>query len=259
MAELDLGDIARFVRDACLALGWSQRELSRRSGVPQTAISRVSRGRLAALDLDQLARIAAATGARMRFVVDAPFLGDRARQRDRVHARCIGYVAVRLRAAGWQVATEVEIQGVRGPGWIDLLAFDPRTGRLLVIEIKTEIDDLGRIQRTLGWYARQSRMAARRLGWRPTDVAPVLLLLATQAVDARLRGNRDLVRVAFPADAAEVRGWISRSTSSAVRPALAMVDPISRSSTWLRGSVLDRRNRASPHADYAAVARRLAR
>ena len=153
--EYPLAAIAEVIRHACPALGWSQRELSRRSDVPQTAISRLFRGRFDAVDLAQLVLIGTAVGARLHLVVDAPFLTDRRRQRDAVHARCIGYVATRLRLAGWMVATEVEIRGARGPGWIDVLAFHPGTGRLLVIEIKTEIDDLGRIA------------AARRLGWTP--------------------------------------------------------------------------------------------
>ena len=259
MVELDLLDVGRFIVDACRSMGWSQRELSRRSGVPQTAISRLLRGRLDAVDLDQLARIASSTGARVRLTVQAPFLVDRARQRDSVHARCIGYVAIRLRRAGWLVATEVEIRSRRGPGWIDVLAFHPGSGRLLVIEIKTEIDDLGRIQRTLGWYEHEAWAAARRLGWRPRGISAALLLLATKAVDARLRDNRDLVRIAFPADAADLAQLVAGGSGLARGPALATIDPLARSSRWLRASVLDGRHAVSPQLDYAEVARRLGR
>lgn len=146
------------------------------------------------------------------------------------------------------VATEVEIRGARGPGWIDVPAFHPGTGRLLVIEIKTEIDDLGRIA------------AARRLGWTPRRTTAALLLLATQASDRRLRENRELVRIGFPADAALLRAVLAGvDPGTAIGRGVAMIDPLSRSSSWLRGAVLDGRRAGSPHADYAAVARRLAR
>jgi hypothetical protein len=214
------------------------------------------RGRQDALDLAQLVDIATAIGARLRLVVDAPFLADRARQRDVVHARCIGFVARRLRAAGWLAATEVEIHGVRGSGWIDVLAYHPASGRLLVIEIKTEIDDLGRIQSTLGWYRREAWDAARSLGWRPRHVRPALLLLATRANDRRLRDNREAVRQAFPADAANLRRMLIDTAAVDVDPAIALIDPLSRASTWLRPTVLDGRHPRSPHEDYAAVARR---
>jgi hypothetical protein len=55
----------------------------------------------------------------------------------------------RLEAAGWLVVREVRIESGRYLGWIDLLAFDPVTKTLLVIEIKTRLDDLGDLERTL--------------------------------------------------------------------------------------------------------------
>ena len=101
----------RIVRGGRLAIGWTQRELGRRSGVAQTAISRLERGLPSALDLDAIQQIATALGGTFRLTFEAPFLMDRARQRDRVHARCVAYVASRLRRLGWIVETEVEIDG----------------------------------------------------------------------------------------------------------------------------------------------------
>ena len=59
---------------------------------------------------------------------------------------------------------EVEVVHGRSHGWIDLLAFDPRTGRL-VVEIKTRLDDVGAIERQLGWYRRMAPAIARAQGW----------------------------------------------------------------------------------------------
>ena len=255
----DLAEIWRFIGEAALAMGWSQRELSRRSGVPQTAISRFVRGRSDALDLEQLSQIGDAFGARIRFTFDAPFLADRARQRDQVHARCIGFVATRLRRAGWTVASEVEVDGRFGPGWIDVLGWHPGSGALLVIEIKTEIQDLGRVQRTLGWYLHEAPAAARRLGWSPRRMHGALLVLATRAVDDRLRENRELVRIAFPIPAPRLRELIVTPEAVALAgPAIALIDPLRRAATWLRVAPLDGRNARSPHRDYAEVARKLA-
>src|SRR5262245_1691088 len=159
---ISFGDL---VIGARTSLGFSQRELSRRSGLSQSAMSRLERGLHSGLDLDDLQRLAAAMGGRFRFQLDAPFLADRSIQRDRVHGRCIGYAARRLRGDGWVVASEVEITGSTGPGWIDVLGWDPLSRALLVIEIKTEIIDFGRIQRTLGWYQSRAGDAARHFGW----------------------------------------------------------------------------------------------
>ena len=73
------------------------------------------------------------------------------------------YVDRRLRSAGWLTLREVEVVHGRSHGWIDLLP-DPRTGRL-VVEIKTRLDDVGAIERQLGWYRRMAPAIARAQGW----------------------------------------------------------------------------------------------
>jgi len=92
----------------------------------------------------------------------------------------------RLRSSDSATASEVEVGGDRSRGWIDVLAFHPETGTLLVIELKTEIHDLGQIERSLGRYKREAFAAARRLGWRPKRATGCLLLLASRANDDRV-------------------------------------------------------------------------
>ena len=131
-------------------LGWTQQELAQRAHMSQGTVSAIENGRVSNLTFSRAERLLAAMGTRLVASVDAPFLGDRQRQREPAHARCSAHVASRLRRAGWQVATEVEVGGDRSRGWIDVLAFHPATGWLLVVEIKTEIRDLGGIERFLG-------------------------------------------------------------------------------------------------------------
>lgn len=249
----------RGVRDARLAIGWSQRELGLRAGVSQAAISRLERGQPSGLGLEEIERIAIGLGGTLRITLETPFLADRARQRDRVHARCVAHVASRLRGLGWLVETEVEIEGRNGPGWIDVLAFHAESGTMLVIEVKTEIHDFGRIQRTLAWYSRRAWLVARDRGWRVRRLHGALLLLATDAVDARLRENRHLADEAFPGRAAPLAALAADPAQSAVpvERSLAMIDPLSRRHDWLRPTRLDGRRTRAPHDDYAAVARRL--
>jgi transcriptional regulator with XRE-family HTH domain len=249
----------RRVRDARLAIGWSQRELGLRAGVSQAAISRLERGQPSGLGLEEIERIAVGLGGTLEITFETPFLADRARQRDVVHARCIAHVASRLRRLEWRVETEVEIEGRSGPGWIDVLAVHAESGTFLVIEVKTEIHDFGRIQRTLAWYSRRAWLVARDRGWRVRRSHGALLLLATDAVDARLRENRHLADEAFPGRAAALAALIADPARAAVsaEPSLAMIDPLSRRHDWLRPTRLDGRRTRAPHDDYAAVARRL--
>jgi hypothetical protein len=193
--------------------------------------------------VDTAGRILDALGVAVEPVFRAPFVAS-ARQLDRAHAQCVAYVQRRLEAAGWLVRREVEILGGRSHGWIDVLAFDPATRTLLVIEVKTEIHDVGRIERTLGWYGREAWAAAQRLGWRPAVVRTVLVVLATEANDERLRTNREILAQAFPA-----RGMAVLSSG---RSGLALIDPRSHRREWLGRAVVDGRRSRAPYRDYAA-------
>ena len=264
MASFDEGELAaevgRIIRGARLTVGWSQVDLGHRARIPQASISRLERGVHSGADFDDLQRVAKALGGRFHVRLEAPFLADRGRQRDRVHAACIGYVVRHLRAHGWRAESEVEIGGTFGPGWIDILAWHPQTGALLVIEIKTEIHDFGRVQRTLAWYERGAWVAARGLGWSPRRVHGALLLLDTAVVASALRANRALANVTFPERATSLATFVADPAREPLRGrAVATVDPVTRRAAWLRSTSLDRRPTPPAYADYADAARRLAR
>jgi transcriptional regulator with XRE-family HTH domain len=241
------------------AIGWSQRELARRAGVSQSLVSAIENGRLSTLTFGTATQLLDAMGSRL--IVDAtrPFLMDRERQREPVHARCTSYIGRRLSRAGWEVRSEVEIGGDRARGWIDLLAYHPVARVVLVIEVKTEIHDFGALERQVGWYEREMWAAARRFGWRPVAARSAVLVLATEASESRLRQLRPEVDRVFPSRArdldplihqpAETRRWAGR--------AIAMIDPASRRSAWVRPLWIDGRRTRAPYADYAAFLARL--
>jgi len=244
--------IGRAIADVRRALRWSQAELAARAGVSQAWISRVEGGKLEQLTIAGSARILAAMGARLSIDVDAPYLGDRRQQQDPAHARLSARVALLLRRAGWSVETEVEIGGDRSRGWIDILAFHPSSRVLLVIELKTEIRDLGAIGRAVGWYEREAWTAARRFGWRPSSVVSWLSLLATEANDLRAAQNREALSAEFPARARELAGLVDGSAASVSgRRGVAMVDPRSRRAAWIRPLRIDGRRSPAPYEDYA--------
>jgi Holliday junction resolvase len=174
------------------------------------------------------------------------------RRHDAVHALCSGYVQRRLEAAGWQVAREVRIDSGRYVGWIDLLAFDQATGAVLVIEIKTRLDDVGAIERSMDWHLREAMGAARRLGWRPRRVAAVLLALASDEVEDALSRNPAVWHRGFPKRATELATSIVDPTQVGGR-GLALIDPRSRRRRWLIRARVDGRRTASPYRGYADV------
>ena len=169
--------------------GLSQRVLAMRIGRSQAYVSLVERGRIAGFTIVEAEAIRRGLGATLVLGIEAPVLVAGSRQRDAAHARCVAYVARRLIRDGWIVRREVQIGTPGRPGWIDVLAYNPESRVLLVIEVKTELTDLGGLERQLGWYSREARRAVRGLGWNPIEVAPVALLLSTKTNDDRIREN----------------------------------------------------------------------
>lgn len=249
-AVVTVATIARAVFELRTALGWTQAELARRAGVSQALVSAVESARIAGLSFETATRLLEAMGATLTIVVDTPRVVEPRHQVDAAHARCLEHVIRRLGAAGWRTEREVEI-GDRVRGWIDVLAFQPSTGQVLVVEVKTELRDLGGLERSVGWYEREAWSAARRLGWRPKRVAAVVLLLATRVNDERVRANRESLAAAFPARATELTRAVASGDFARRRTGLAMIDPRSRRRQWLRPTRSDGRRSAAPYEDYA--------
>jgi transcriptional regulator with XRE-family HTH domain len=248
-----VGDAVRNLRTT---IGWSQRELGRRAGVSQSMVCVVERGSLPDLTFSTAAALVTAMGGRLVINVDAPYLGDRERQRDPAHAMLSAHVVGRLRRAGWDVRSEVEVGGDRSRGWIDVLAFHPASGVVLVIEIKTEIRDVGQIERSLGWYEREAWAAARRIGWQPSRVIGCLLLLATEANDVRVASNRASIQAGFPLRARDLAPIVAGEAAPREQGrAIAMVDPRSRRRAWCGALGLDGRRSPAPYLDYAGFMR----
>ncbi len=247
---------AQACRDTRLSLDVSQQQLADAIGVSRGYVANVESGR-ANPTLAQAERIAAALGLHVGLELRPPVIAAPHHPAgDLVHARCSGYVDRRLRRAGWLTAREVEVVDGRTRGWIDLLAFDPRSGQLLVIELKTRLDDLGAIERRLGWYLRVAPGAAIARGWRPSHVAGWLITLASDEVDASVRVHRDLVDRSFPVRATTMSAVI-RGEMTQVEQGLAMVDPSSRRADWLIRTRNDGRRSPGRYASYADAAHRL--
>jgi len=234
--------IGRAVREGRLAIGWSQKELSRAAGLSTGMVAAVELGSVN-VTVDTSGRLLSMLGLAVELRIDTPFADPR--PRDAGHARSVAHVQRRLEAAGWLVQREVEVVHARSHGWIDVLAFQPATGILLVIEVKTEIHDLGRIERTLGWYGREAWRVAQRLGWRPRTIRPWLLILASEANDERIHDNREPLAQSFPSRGMDMLDPASR------RPGLALIDPRSHRREWLMQARSDGRRRPVPYRDYA--------
>lgn len=244
--------LAAIVRDGREALGWTKSGVSQRTGISRQMIAAVEAAQ-ANPSLDVVAGLLDGLGIQLDLFVTGPIaIGGpaRARRHDAAHAICSAYVQRRLEAAGWQVAREVLIESGRYVGWIDLLAFHEPTGTLLVIEIKTRLDDVGAIERTMDWHVREAHRAARRIGWHPRRTVGWLLALATDEVEGRLRQDRSIWDAAFPQRAGDLTAVLEDPGRASGR-GLALIDPAARRQEWLIRSSIDGRRSEAPYRDYA--------
>jgi len=256
-ARIILWSIAEGTHDARLALGWTQGALGDRAKVSRAMVGAVERGS-ANPSIETCGHLLDALGVTPVLQLNGAHLAVRRRQRDPVHARLNAYISRRLTAAGWKAEAEVEIGSGQLHGWIDLLAYDPVTHVLLVIEVKSEIHDLGGIDRHLQWYMREAWAAARRYGWRSSRLTGVLALLESSENDERIQINRQYLEAAFPTRARALAGLIDRSTRTswpAGTKGLVMIDPASRAKEWIKRTRLDGRRGRAPWLDYSSCLR----
>ena len=240
-------DLAQLLRRERVNGGWSQKRLALRIGMSQSRLSRYETRTALRPRVDVYARAFHVLGITIR--LDAQRT-DEAPRRDRGHAFALGYVLRRLPSA-WLGDTEVAVREGRRRGWIDLLLFHPRSRWLLVVEIKTEVHDIGETLRTLRWHADHALSAAHARGWRPRSVVPVLIVLGTREATDRLIEAQPLLASALPGDGRQLLalladddpapsqdGSVGRShpTSGPVaeRGYVGLIDPQSRRAGWLQ-------------------------
>jgi hypothetical protein len=213
-----------------------------------------------------VAALCDALDIRVAFQLSLPFLAapgatadDSAeRQRDAAHARSSAHVRRRLEPRGWIVRQEVEVRLGSGRGFIDILAFHPSSGTLLIGEIKTEIHDVGALQRSIASYESAALEAARGLGWEARRTVACVFVLATQENDERIRANRVLLGQWFPIRRRAFAAWLRdpQQTPPSDR-ALVLIDPAARQREWLRAATVDGRRRPAPYRDYRDFMERL--
>jgi transcriptional regulator with XRE-family HTH domain len=199
-----VGAIIRAVR---VRRGLRQIDVARLAVVSPMTVSRLERGQLDSLTVRAVRRVAKALEVRMDF---APWSrhGDLYRFATAEHARLVESVVRELIELGWEARAEVSFNLGGERGFVDVLAWHQRTRTLLVIEIKTEIVDVGEMVGTLSRKQRLAVAIARELGWAPDLVATALIVLDRRTNRRRVGDHRATIRTLLPDDGRRLRAFL---------------------------------------------------
>jgi transcriptional regulator with XRE-family HTH domain len=206
-----VGSLLRAIR---IRRGWRQVDLARAVGVSDSLISEIERGVVDIRQLRQLRAVAGALGASI--ALDVRWRGgDVDRLLNEAHTRLAEAVARHLETlGGWTFRPEVAFTIGPERGVIDLLALHRETRSLLIVEIKTELTDIGRLLETTSRRVRLGARIAADQGWPVATVSSWIVVGDVTANRRRAAIARSLLRASAPADGHAMRSWLSNPGAS---------------------------------------------
>jgi transcriptional regulator with XRE-family HTH domain len=186
-----------------------QADVARLAGVSPKLISRIECGRIDGVVAGRVMRVARALDIRLEW--NAWWRGG---ELDRMvnagHAAMHESVARWLRGSGSLIAPEASFSIYGERGVIDVLAFEPASRALLVVELKTQLVDVQALLGAVDRYRRLAPALARERGWEAQAVSAWVVLRDTATNRRRLAAHATVLRSAFPQDGRAIRGWLSR-------------------------------------------------
>jgi transcriptional regulator with XRE-family HTH domain len=209
-------DLVRFglaIRTLRRRRGWAQAELADRAGVSQSAVSRAERGMTGTLTVRTLERVAEALGARTSLHLF--WHGEELdRLLDAAHAGLVEQVVAILRASGWEVVPEATFNVYGERGSVDVLAFHPLIGALLIVEVKSTVPDMQAMLAGIDRKARLGPSLAKDRAWHVRTVSRLLVLPDDRTARRRLSDHAATIGQALPLGTVAVRRWIAAPVGS---------------------------------------------
>lgn len=169
---------------------WSQRRLADELGISKSEMSRWETASLencSALELERWAN-----GLNAHLTLDLRIDGERPLT-DARHAEIQNWLVVLLRTSGWAVEPEVSFNHYGDRGRVDVLAFHPAQGILLVVEIKTRLEDVQDLLGRLDVKRRVAPVMARERGWRPSGAVPAIVIIEGRTTRRRIAAHEALL------------------------------------------------------------------
>lgn len=206
MDDQRIGAMLRAIR---IKKRWRQTDLAAKARVSASVVGRVERGGASSVSLGRLRRLATALGARFDTFVrwdgaDLPRLLDA--RHSAMHEAVAGLLSS---LDGWAFEPEVSFSIYGERGVIDILAWHPGRRALLVIELKTEVVEIGML---LGKMDQRRRLAAkvaqRSYGWDPVSVSTWVVIADGRTNRRAVAAHRLVLRRKFPVDGRSMRSWL---------------------------------------------------
>ena len=200
--------LGRLIREVRRRGHERQSDLSRRTGISQSKISRAEHGRLDRLTYTEVERLCSAL--EIRLSLDASWRGiEGTRLLDRAHAAIVEHVVETLSGLGWETIIEYSFNHFGDRGSADVVGWHRPLRALVIIEVKSVIAD---VQDTLAKVDRKVRVVplllARERGWAPTWVARLLVVPDRSTVRRVIARHEATFRTVLPARTVEVRQWL---------------------------------------------------
>jgi transcriptional regulator with XRE-family HTH domain len=213
--------IVRALRAVRRRKGWSQRQLAVRIGISKSEMSRWESDALDKCSIEEVERWATALGAHVR--LELRVNGDRPLT-DARHARIQNWLAALLRSAGWVVEPEASFNVFGDRGRIDILAYHPVAHVVLVVEIKTRVDDAQDLLGGLDIKKRVTPKLAADRGWSVAAVVPAIFVLEGTTARRRLDEHGALF-APFSLRARAAMAWLRQPKPPTPSGILALVSP----------------------------------
>lgn len=188
--------------------GWRQVDLEAASGVDQSSISLIERGRLDRFTVHTVRLVGDAVGVPLELWARMP-AADVQTLLDEGHAGVVERVLSALRGCGWETIAEYTFSHYGERGSVDIVAWHEPSRTLLIVEVKTLLLD---IQELISTLDRKSRLVPRLLsaerGWRAEAVGRLLVVEEGTTARRVVARHRTTFATTFPARNRAAQSWI---------------------------------------------------
>jgi transcriptional regulator with XRE-family HTH domain len=185
-----------------------QVDVAKRADVSASVVARIERGRLLDVSLRSLLAVCDVLDIRLDFAARWRG-GDLDRMLNANHAALAeSTAAFFLDRPGWELRAELSFNIAGERGVVDFAAWHAATRTILMIELKTDIVDVGE---TIGTFDRKRRLAGRiaaSLGWRAEHAASALIVRDTRTNHRRIEQHGLVFRSSLPDDGRRFRAWL---------------------------------------------------